>query len=213
MSLNTFYDRVRAEIRRGTSLDDVIPAKSFDAQRWLERNQTFEHMKRRGSGTLAAGTSHPVADLGWPAEGIRKSILLLEWITPGERRRCRRVYESLWPTMAVGVPSEYRLSTFSGIVYWNAEIAEPLSFETWWAEFSAWPTDPDEDSWWTANAEDVLLYQTVATIAKTVMRDAALGRDYDSLRAEAIRTMLLAQDEELAANSEFWMDDSRYPYE
>jgi hypothetical protein len=198
MSLTSFYDRLREEIRRGDSLDSVFPGKTKDALRWLEHNYDFAYMRRAGSGTLPPGPTATPADLGWPPQ--LKAPLSLHFVVASNRYPCYASARRDWSQVMTGIPSRYFRTP--GTLHWNALVAEPLPFETEWTEYSVFPADPTEDIWWTLNAEDVLLYQTVATIAGTVMRDPQLKAQYDALRMEALRTVLLAEERAEQGNND-----------
>ena len=54
-TLAEFYSAVSTELRRGTALDELIPAKARQALRWMESQHTFLHMERYADLTLTSG--------------------------------------------------------------------------------------------------------------------------------------------------------------
>jgi len=61
ITLEEFYASVSREIRRGTSLDDVIPDKVRQALRWMEGQHTFIHMERYADLIISASANEPRA--------------------------------------------------------------------------------------------------------------------------------------------------------
>ena len=76
MTLAEFYTAVSTELRRGSTLDSLIPAKARQALRWMESQHTFLHMEHYAEITLNSG----VRSASLPT-GFKK---MLSWRILGE---------------------------------------------------------------------------------------------------------------------------------
>jgi hypothetical protein len=59
MNLETFHGDISGALRRGSSLDTLIPSTTRQAALWLEQNYTFRYMKRFGRVTINPTATAP----------------------------------------------------------------------------------------------------------------------------------------------------------
>lgn len=58
-TLQEFYTLVSSEVKRGSALDSVIPAKVAMAVLWMEREHTFKHMDKLVTTTISSSAAQP----------------------------------------------------------------------------------------------------------------------------------------------------------
>lgn len=184
MTLGEVIDRVRAEARRGNSLDDVIPAKVAEAVAWLERNHTFPYMRRRSSGTVVPANPTPLSSLG--PSGRVKSIIGLWWTDAGRVRVFQATVRD-WDELGKHRPRRFWVA--EGQCWWDAEYDQSLPFECDWVQFVGAPSSFSQSFWLSENAPDLVVYKAMELLAAT-MRDSELMGLYRTLAAEALQTLM-----------------------
>lgn len=200
-TLGDFKTLVREALKRGTSLDSYIPSRIAQAARWIERNRTYQYMKRWVSlGPLDPDGDNPhIISL----YGLRvKALVALRYYDPdatdleeGERKfiDVSLIEPKDRTTRKFGNPSGYWMDGVSNIVL-DAIPEEALEFEGHIVQYSAWPTDDDARHWLIENAEDVLLAKTM-DLFTPLIRDTALKAIYDGQLATGLTTMHNAEED------------------
>lgn len=200
-TLGDFKDLVREALKRGTSLDTYIPSRIAQAARWIERNKTYQYMRR----WVSLGPLNPDADNPHIISlyGLRiKSLTALRYYDPndtsleeGERRfvDIALIEPKDRTTRKFGPPSGYWLDGVSNIVL-DAIPEEAYEFEGHVAQYSAWPTDDSARHWLIENAEDVLLAKTM-DLFTPILRDVELKAIYDGQLATGLTTMHNAEED------------------
>lgn len=199
-TLGEFNTLLRDTVRLGTRVDSLILASVRQAVLWLERNYDFRYMKQeevqfynpttaRGPYALAnvpkvvrsVGTYESPTDLTkiyWMQRVQDKDVDNY----PTERPlayyvKNNSIYLNAVPdAVYYGVVNYFKYSTFPAITTSNMYSS----------------TDPS--LWLVTYGEDLLLQQALMMLA-IALKDVELGASARALRDEALRTLLLAEDE------------------
>jgi len=197
MNLGEFHSLVSESLNRGTSLDARIPSKVRQAVRWIERNYTYQYMRRWLSGTI--DTSLPDAEVIplyqlypkaieavrlWPSDNPRSQFHDLKRIDPKER------------TSRTTDVSGYWLDGVNSIILDGTptDVSGSIPYEIHLHQYTAWPTDTNYEHWLIDNAEDMLLYTTLFYMGVS-LRDSRMIADYKALRDEAQQTLHISEQE------------------
>jgi hypothetical protein len=192
MTLSEFHDLVSTSLRRGTSLDGVIPSYSKLAATWMERNYDFKYMEVFRLLQLVSGDR----TVNLPSNRIIKGIDFIRLVNPDEE--CGYVYLKKgnpkdFKGTRTEAPSGYWVSGINTIVF-NNTPDEDLSGEAIFLEYTDWPTAPTGRHPLIDIGTDVMLYQTLIHMA-AYLRDADMVGAYKGLRDESLNTLLRAEDE------------------
>lgn len=193
MNLGEFHDLVSNALHRGTALDSVIPTRVRQAVSWIERNYSYQYMKRWLTGTIDVSVTYPYII---PIYELRiKSIeaVRLEssdgWLN--DLKRIDPKERSQLPEE--GTPSAYWLDGETSLIL-DAYPATNTEYALHVVQYTAWPTDENFEHWLIDNAEDMLLFTTLWYTA-IHLRDSRMANDYKILRDEAQQTLHSAQQD------------------
>lgn len=196
MDLADFHTLVSSEINKGTLFDDVIPDYTRRSARWLERNYDFKHMERFVSFTVDSSATEP------RAVSLPERCKSIEWLrivnSDGSYTYLTQVDGSDVTGDDETTPTGYWLD---GVEYFwfDNTPQEDLNMEMCYLQFTDWPTDTSQTPWFVANAEDVLLGQTIIMMAPR-MREPKLKAIYQEMRDEGLRTITLSDEGMRASN-------------
>ena len=196
MKLSEFNSLVSTYLKRGTSLDAIIPKAAPMALSFLERNYTFKYMEVFKTVQLMAGDR----TITLPLNMVTKSISMMRFINnDGSYKEINRVMPRDLKGTGVGCPTGYWLSGTTTIVF---DMTSPsnVNGEAILNVFTTWPTGPDETHPLLIMASDVMIYQTLINMA-AYMRDSELVGAYKLMRDEGLNT-LTRSDDELRYDSE-----------
>lgn len=203
MDLGEFTAEMKAIIRRGDSLDAVIPGFIRRAAFWLERNKTLNYMLRFGDLEIDPSTTDTPRYIELDNTRI-KSIPMLRWVNDdGEFLYVTKTDPRDVKLLEAGTPAFYWLSGVSTIVL-SSTPDEVLTGELWVARYSAWPTNDEATHWLLENAEDVLQARAMLNAAKYV-RDMELASHWKSIFDEALIGLYAAEEELTWDNSDLRM--------
>lgn len=190
MDLGEFHSLVSTSLRRGTSLDTVIPSYSKIACLWMERNYSFKYMENFRLLQLVAGDR----TVNIPTNRRVKSIEFIRLIDEeGGYTKLKKGNAEDFKGTETAAPTGYWLVGTRTIVF-NNTPDEDLSGEAIFSEFTDWPTANTETHPLIDYGTDVLLYQTLIHMA-AYLRDAEMVQAYKALRDESINTLLRSEDE------------------
>lgn len=208
MNLGEFHTLTEAALGRGTALTTVVPTFVRFAARWLERNYTFQYMKKfvTVSIDVDVATTPRYVELG---PGAPKSIPMFRWVqSDGSYRNLRRVepedMDSLEEATALSPPETYWIDGVERIVL-GATPTEDINGELRVDKYSVWSESLTSEHWLLDNAEDVLLGQTLVMMASRT-RDPKLRETWLSIRDEGLRTLLLAEEELQHSNQDYRLE-------
>lgn len=191
MNLGEFKAFVKADLKRGSSLDALIPARAQMAARFLERNWTFQYMKVFVNVVLNPSDPNPklvefphsIKSTPWLRTAKDDEYTYLKLLDPRDLLRS-----------GTGPPSAYWRSGRANIVL-DRVPDQAYVIEGQLVFYTSWPTDDEAQPWLLENGSDVVLGQTMMFFA-AYLRDNAMFGLYKGLRDEGVRTMLLADQEE-----------------
>lgn len=188
MKLGEFHTEVSSELKRGTSLDNVIPRKVRDAVQFLERNHAMKYMERWISIDLDPGDR--LIDLPFFVRNFKFLRLL-----PTEGRYGSKVYlKPMDPEDEEPAGSQCGplLTGYSQIgqqsLRFNADITEKVRLESVAFCFTDWQTTvPTFRHYLLDVASDLLMAMTMMGMA-VYMKDQRMYAVYRTQRDEALRT-------------------------
>lgn len=192
-TLTQFHTLVADMLKRGTTLSSQIPVATRQAARWIERNHTLQYMKKYASVTLDPESAQPRA-ISLPNsrfKGVRFFKILeddgtYDFLVKGDAQQIGRT--------KTAKPGVFWLDGVDFIWFDNTPDQE-YSCEIGYQEFTDWDALASSDTpWLLANAEDLMMFQTCYYMAP-FMRDPGLMTMFDKQKQEAIRTLLLADEE------------------
>lgn len=193
MNLGEFHALVSSSLNRGTSLDSSIPDKVRQAVRWIERNYTFQYMRRWVEGSIDASVATPYII---PLYDLRPKAIEAFRLIDSETSKYRdlkridpkeRNGRGAWP------PSGYWLDGVNSIIL-DAEPTEDQDYEIHLHQYTALPTDTDFQHWLIDNAEDLLLFTSLWYMGVS-LRDDRMISAYKLLREEAMQTLHIAEQD------------------
>jgi hypothetical protein len=197
MKLSDFNSLVSTYLKRGTSLDAIIPKASPMALSFLERNYTFKYMEVFKTVQLVQGNRTIVL----PTNMVTKSIAMMRFIdSAGGYQEVNRVMPRDLKGTGSGKPQGYWLSGTNVIVF-DMTPTENINGEAILNVFTTWPVGPNESHPLLIMAPDVMIYQTLINMA-AYMRDSELVGAYKLMRDEGLNT-LTRSDDELRYDSEY----------
>ena len=193
MNLGEFHALVSRSLNRGTSQDANIPTSVRQAVRWIERNYTFQYMKRWVEGSINVTVDNPYIITLY--ELRPKAIEAFRLIDPetGRFRDLKRIDPKQRTSRIVGTPSGYWLDGVNSIIL-DAIPEQNLSYEMHLTQYTALPTDTDFVHWLFDNAEDLLLFCTLWYLSIS-LRDDRMATSYKLFRDEAIKTLDIAEQD------------------
>lgn len=192
MTLTEFHTLVSATIARGTSLDAQIPSAARRAARWLERNYTFKYMERYSEFVISSTANFPRI-ISLPSANLKSIRFVRIKLENGEFVYLDQIDPRDVSSNPNDIPLRYWLDGVS-YLYLDATPTRDYNAEMGWNSYTAWPTDSGASNWLLDNGEDWLLYATLVEMS-TFLRDPQLFQLYKTQRDEALRTLLLADEQ------------------
>lgn len=192
MNVNAFNAVISRAIRRGTSLDSVIPDWVTEAVLKLEQNYSFSWMMQTISATLLAGASTVTMPTG------TKKIDWIKVVTTGDGgETTTRDLLGVEPSRVTGITRGYvqgfYLQGLSAIQF-DGIPDEAMLLSIRAAVYTAWPGTGTTTPEWLVRAHNLLKMETLLSFA-TEMRDDRMIQFYAGRRDEALKTTLLAEEE------------------
>ena len=192
MPLGTFTARVRTALARGTSLDTLIPTWISEAARQIERNYTFQYMKRWLTLEADASSDYPhiISIAGYEF----KRFFSLRYLGEDQRFHDLPKREPNYrATRIAGTPTSYWLDGVSNIVL-DAIPEEDLELELHAHLYSTWGTEDSWDHWLLRNAPDLLRSMTLMMAAQD-LRDPKMYETYKGKYLDAQTTINVGEEE------------------
>lgn len=190
-TLGEFHSLVKDEVKRGDSLDSIIPLRVKLAVQFLERNYSMEYMRSFMEATLDPNVSSPKV-ITLPA--ATKSVRFLRavgttnyhYLKHGGSKDQQVVYDE-------GLPEHFwKLGLSQVILDRKPDKAYKLEGEL--ILYTDWPTATNSTPWLLQHGLDLLLAQTMLHMGN-FLRDDQIIKQYRGSRDEALRTMMLAEQE------------------
>jgi hypothetical protein len=206
MNLGEFKAELKLVLRRGDSLDALIPGFIRQAAFWLERNRTMNYMLRFGSISIDPDATDTPRYIELDNTRI-KSIPMFRWInSDGSFSYLTKKDPRDMALLEEGIPAFYWLSGTSTIVL-SGTPDQVLNGELWVARYSAWPTNDGAEHWLLDNGEDVLQARSMINAAKHI-RDPDLHQHWRTILDDSLMGFYAAEDELAWENSDLRMEYS-----
>lgn len=194
MNLGQFHAQVSSAIRRGTSVDALIPGWTELAAKWLEQNYTYKYMWRTLELTLDPESESPrfvqFDDTVKSVDFLRMTVAnedgstSLYSLTPAQPRD--------FVSFDVGVPQHYWLDEDG--LWVDATVTEAITLELRAALYTQWPTDTNAEPTLLKRYYNALLSRTMLEAA-THLKDEAMKTLWADLFASHNQAALVAEEE------------------
>lgn len=198
MNLGQFHSRVSGAIKRGSSLDAIIPFWVSDAARILEQNYTFSWMRNTNTVTF------PTSDV--PASyALSPLIKSVNWLKP----QWEGTDGSVWygePLPGVsdekvegisgGAPSGFWLEGTDGAFVLKMDFipSDEYKVRLSWNKYTAWPVDDAAEPTLLLRGQTALFFQTLILFANE-MKDPTMATQYGGMLEGALSTLLRSEEE------------------
>lgn len=209
MNLGDFKTEVGTYIGRGDSLDSSIPSAVRRAARWVERNYTLQYMKKFGKFDIDKDADNP-RQINFPNSRV-KSFRFVRLVgattlaTGTSYDYLRQVSPEDLPSLKAELPKSYWLDGVDFLYLGETPDKDYNGVEIGWVEYTAWPTDDVAEPWLLTHAEDLMLAQTFIEMGQLLRDEKRLQLAYKQ-REEAVKTLLLADQELERGNTSYVMD-------
>lgn len=208
ITLAQFYAQVGYELRRGTSLDDLIPARVRQALRTIENLHTFRHQELRDTPSLISGQS----TVAVPSNTIFKKIDFwrIPLTSPGGYHYMTQIDGRDASRQDTDIPNGYwfggtaTTSPFDTI-YFDNIFDQTYTTQRAFSVYTTIPTDTTATPFIIQIFESALLAQTCLLFAPQ-MRDEKFMALQKAARDEALKTLVDTDIEARQANSQVSME-------
>ncbi len=191
MTLAELHAQVGISVGRGSVFDLEIEEFVRQAALLLERNHSFAYMEKFGTFTVDYAGDDP-RSITLPSR--TKSVRFVRMVSSaGAYTYLERINASDMSALASETPTAYFLDGETNIVL-NATPEEDINCEIQWFAYTSWPSDTSESPWLVTYAPDLLIAQALILMS-AMLRDPAMRRLYTQQRDEALRTVLIADDD------------------
>ena len=195
-TLGVFHTMVSEACNKGTSLDSMIDDYTRMAARWIERNFNHKYMERCVSFTIdytvAQPRGIPLAGLGFKA---MKSLQIADPTSTATGlllRTIPKVHRLDITEIDEGFAEGYWMDGYDYLWLDKTPLENYTAYMTYW-QYTTWPTLTTSEPWLLANAEDLMLAQTMLMLAPAA-RESEWATAWRPIRDEALRTLSLAED-------------------
>ena len=190
MLLADFYATVSDSLKRGTTLDGMIPRYSRMACAWMERNYSFRYMEQYRVLQITAGDR----TISLHSNQQIKRIEMIRLIQlDGSYTQLKRFSPRDFTAVETGPSQGFWVAGNHTLVLENIP-GEALVGEALFECYSDWPTASGETHPLLLQASDVMLYQVLMMMSPH-MRDGRVFEAYKLMRDEALNTLTRAEDE------------------
>lgn len=192
MNLGEFHQFIADDINRGDSLTATIPVVTRMAARFIENNYTLQYMRRFVSFTMDASAAVPNC---LPLPGEPKSFGFFRLIPTGasEYHYLNKIDPRDSKIIEDGLPDAYWVDGVDNFILDRSPDVDYPS-ELYYAQYTTWPTADSALPWLLANAEAVMIAQTMKLMVP-VAKVPVLAKSYETLGTEGIRALLIADEE------------------
>lgn len=193
MNLAAFHSNISATIRRGTSVDALIPGWVEQAARFLELDNTFEYMKE----VVETQTTVDSNLLTLAKELKRVEFVRLVGKVEGQAPRAYIYLNKVEPKDVLGLESAWPVG------YWNEGSMKlridtvpnvALDLEIGASFLTDWPTDTTETPTLLKRYMGLLRAQTMLEAARE-LKDVRMAEDWAQARKEQLAVVFRAEEE------------------
>ncbi len=188
-TLAEFHTMVGSVVNRGIKYDTDIVTQTRLAAAWIERNYTLKYMEL----LEAVSISEDDTSLTFTALNI-KSIDFIRLDLADRKVFMHQMDPKDSTDIGSGLPEAYWISGSPGTIYFNTISDDDYTGQARVNVHTTWPTADGATNWLLSYAEDLLLAQALIYLSP-VLRDPRLQQQYKPIKDEAIRTLLLADEE------------------
>lgn len=203
MKLGDFHSMISRDIRRGTSLDDMIPDFTRKGALWIERNNSFQYMRQFGEVHIDVSVDATPRYITIQNTRIKK-VDMFRWNVDGTYKTLARGDPRDFDSLSEGYATHYWLDGVERIVL-SATPTEDQDGELWLTRYTSWPTVLTSTNWLLDNAEDYLEAVTMLMISRH-LRDATAEGRWKSARDEALLGVVAADQELEYSNTDYAME-------
>jgi len=184
-------ETLRGIINRGATVDGVLDFYLASAGQWIERNYTLQYMHRWVEFTLDPLAPHPRM---MPLPERPKSIEFIRLKQGTDYAYVRRVHAQEIEGEYIGFPTHYWLDADQHIVL-SAAPAEAIDGEMGYHIYSDWNGQTDDSEHWLFDyGSDLIVHQTLLLMIPYIRWEDRF-QTLQATRDEALRTLLLADEE------------------
>lgn len=171
-------------------MDTAIVSAVRRAARKIEQNRTYQYMKKFGSFAFDLTASSPWI-IDTPNEF--KAIKLIRLNVDGEYYRIPRGLNVEQLNLPDGKPLHYELDGTSRLIF-DANPDTAYTVEVFFDMYTSWPTEDTATNWLITNGEEALYFEALLSLSATT-RDPRQRANLQALRDEALRSLLIADEE------------------
>lgn len=202
MKLGEFHELISKSLKRGTTLDDLIPTKVAQAALWLERNYNFTYMEKFKLFEIANGDRF----VEFPNARIKGVLWIRLLYEDGSILRLLYKDPKSVSNLLQGEPASFYRVGVTGLVVLPVP-GQDFAGEAMFIEYTDWPRALDSEHPLLTLANDVLQAQTLMLFAPQ-LRDPRMFAMYKEVRDEGVRTLIVAEEEMKYGGADFAMEPS-----
>lgn len=205
LTLGTFKADLIVEIGRGSSVTARLPGWLRTAVSWLEQNFTFEYMKKEYLLTQLAGQAY----IAMPSNLVKGMLLVQPAIENADGSvALTEPLPKVNPNDVLSIdhadlPSGWWLTGAN--LHFDSISQVDQKFRARYAEYSLWPTADSAQPLLLLRYENLLRAQFML-VAWTALKDFEAAATWKATRDEALRAVLVAEDEAEWNGQDLWMD-------
>lgn len=202
IDLGEFHTQVAGALKRGSTVDALIPSYVERTARRIEKNYTYLYMEKFAEFIVDASASFP-RTIQLPAgQDLTKTIEMLRWIDSTDFS-----YNTIFEVDPRRITQR---KTAAATGYWRQgndflildnKPDVNYDYEIIWSEYTDWPTDLNAAPWLVKNEVSLLMAETLLEFAG-FLRDKDMRAEYQAQRDIAYKESIKADEDIRASNSD-----------
>ena len=185
-------------ISRGTAFNTEIPTYAAQAVRKLERNFSFQHMKKLKTFTIDHTATYP-RFLELPNTRVKSIRNIRIPRSDGTILTLQRAEPTDFTQILAQEPTHYWPEGDQRLVLNNTPQETYTLCELRYVEYTDWSTTTANSNWWTDNASALMAAETVITMHPR-LKDDTLFASMKLIRDEELKTVLDADEDATTAD-------------
>jgi len=192
MTLASFHTEVSLALRRGNSVDALIPGWAEDAALWLEQNYSFSYMERTQEAEVVAG------DVDSNRIPLTQRFKALDFVRLVSRQDSdvfgylKKIDAREISSIDAGDPTYYWLSEDD--IWMDARPRSNIYVQVRGVFYTDWPEDDDETPTLLRYYKNLLKAQTLIE-ASIDLKDDRMLQAYNMKFERALQAVLVAEEE------------------
>lgn len=205
MTLATFYPKISTALRRGTSVDSLIPGWVESAALWLEQNYSFNYMERTVEVSLDPEAEEPnLIDLEDRIKSFKFVRAISRDASPAAYRYLQKIDAADVGSVVKGDPNYYWLDGPDQL-WLDANVQTELVVQIRAVFYTEWPDVSSATPTLLRFYPNLLKAQTLIEAAID-LKDERMAAAYDSQFQRAIQAVLVAEEEMRRSDTELVMN-------